>query len=204
MPSAKSRHVSGAVFSPCCSSCCVLFLPVLSPLSLFSLEGPVLGSEDAGRSAWPGQTPLCLGEPAEWSEGREDKQSQETSCQMNWNQTEGHHKTAAVTVTVRLAMYLPQREGLKEIACLSRLSRCLLWRMGCVSHPLKYSLLLAFRLHQSLDKTKCAIAFKIHPLSLLANSYYSISINCNSFIREMPGGFFFFLSSFRVFFLFFF
>lgn len=38
---------------------------------------------------------------------------------------------------------------------------------------------------------KCAIMFKIHPLSLPANSYYSISISCNSFIREMPGSSFF-------------
>ena len=44
--------------------------------------------------------------------------------------------------------------------------------------------------------------FRIHPLCLPANSYYSISINCNSFIREMPGGLFFLSLKLQSFFLF--
>lgn len=46
-------------------------LPPGAPIALFSLEGLVLASEEAGRSLWPGQRPLLLGESTEQSEGRQ-------------------------------------------------------------------------------------------------------------------------------------
>lgn len=121
------RHVSGAFFSPWCSGCCVLCLLVLP--SLFSLWRA---------SCWLLRrlADLCglVRDHYFWvsplSNQREDKPSHEASCQMNGNQTEGHHETAAVTVTVHVAIYLLKSEGLKEMASCSRLSRCLLQGNG--------------------------------------------------------------------------
>ena len=127
MPKAKGRHVSGFFFKSLCHGCCVLFLLVFPSLS-FVFGGPGPGFWGC-RQIFVTWSKTIL---PEWSEGREDKQSRETSCGMNWNKTEGHHETAALMVTGHLAMYLLQREGLKETASLSRLIRCLLWRMGCL------------------------------------------------------------------------
>lgn len=100
-------------------------LPPGVPISLFSLwrarQICVTWSKTLlpGWVHWVGRRKGRQTEPGNklWNELKQNRRTSETS---------------AVMVTRHLAMYLPQREGLKETASLSRLSRCLLWRMGCL------------------------------------------------------------------------
>lgn len=118
-------------FSPGCSSCHDS-LPLGALISLsFLFGGPVL-------RFW-GYRQICvtwsntiMSEWAHWSEEGRTNTARKQAAKWTETKQKGIMRPLQSWPCHILAMYLPQREGLKEIACLSRLSRCLLWQMGCL------------------------------------------------------------------------